>query len=171
MRIHLRAAMLTLLLVGCGTNSSAPAAAGFVNQTEHSDAELWSIWSEAQQSVAQSIDLNPVQQTGSSASPEIVPGDPQALDIKPQQLTVTPEPDVSSAALLAATGIHHTAPTGMIACLQPCDVKYTTAYSRYRPEITRYAASWEWTSSYNSLLEYEFENQILFALGYDMTWR
>jgi hypothetical protein len=167
----LRATLLTMVLLGCGGRSNNPTAIGFINQTQHTDAELWAIWSGAQQSLSQRIDLNPVQQAVSGAAAKMLPGDPRALSIMPQQLTVAPETDVPSAALFAATGIRRTDPTGMIACPQPCNVQYTTAYSRYRPEITRYAASWEWTSSFNSLLEYEFENQILFALGYDMTWR
>lgn len=167
----LRAAVLTIILVGCGGHSTDSAAPGFINQTAHTDAELWAIWSAAQQSVAKSIDLNPVQQAASGALPDILPGDPRALSVMPQQLTVTPEPDVPSAVLFAATGMRRPDPTGLIACPQPCNVRYATAYSRYNPEITRYAASWEWTPSFNILLEYEFENQILFALGYDMTWR
>lgn len=167
----LRAAVLTIMLVGCGGHSTNPVATGFINQTQHTDADLWTIWSAAQQSIANSIDLNPVQQTASGAAAEILPGDPRALNVMPLQLTVTPEPDVSSAALFAATGMVRANPTGMIACPQPCNVRYTTAYSRYNPEITCYAASWEWTPSFSQLLEYEFENQILFALGYDMTWR
>lgn len=60
----------------------------------------------------------------------------------------------------------------MILCPQPCDVRYATAYSRYQPEITQYAASWESRESdFRTILEYEFENQILFALGYDTRWR
>ncbi|HTZ96021.1 MAG TPA: hypothetical protein VMB18_06470 [Terriglobales bacterium] len=168
---NLRAALLTILLLGCGGRSTDSAPAGFINQTQHTDAELWAIWSAAQQSIAETINLNPVQQTLSGASPEVLPGDPRAMSIMPQQLTITPEPDVSSAVLFAATGLHRGNPTGMIACPQPCNVRYSTAYSRYGPEITCYAASWEWTSSFNALIEYEFENQILFALGYDMTWR
>jgi len=168
---RLRTAVLTIILLGCGGHSSDQAATAFINDTSHSDADLWAIWSLAQQSLAQSIDLNPVQQTASNAPSEILPGDPRALTTLPQQLTVASVPDVSSAALLAATGMSRPTPTGMIACPQPCNVQYTTAYSRYRPNSTRYAASWEWTPSFNTLLEYEFENQILFALGYDMTWR
>jgi hypothetical protein len=166
----LRVALLSVMLAACGGRMLSPAA-GFINQTAHSDADLGAIWSAAQHSVAKSIDLNPVQQSISHAPPVIVPGDPRALNVTPQQLTVTPVPDVSSAVLLAATGIQRAQPTGMIACPQPCNVRYTTAYSRYSPEITGYAASWEWTSSFDILLEYEFENQILFTLGYDMTWR
>jgi len=167
----LRAAVLTIILVGCGGHSTDNAAPGFVNQTAHTDTELWAIWSAAQQSLAKSIDLNPVQQTASGAPADVIAGDRRALSVMPQQLTVTPQPDVSSAVLLAATGMRRADPTGMIACPQPCNVEYATAYSRYAPESTRYAASWEQTPSFNILLEYEFENQILFALGYDMTWR
>jgi len=51
-------------------------------------------------------------------------------------------------------------------------VRYTTAYSFYRPELIKYAASWEFAGdNFNVILEYEFENQILNALGYAMTWR
>ena len=168
---HLRATLLTIILLGCGGRSRDSAATGFLNQTHHTDAQLWSIWLAAQQSIAQRIDLNPVQQSLSNASPQVLPGNPRALSISPRQLTVTPAPDVSSDALFAATGVRRGDPTGMIACPQPCNVGYTTAYSRYSPESTRYAASWEETSSFNPLLEYEFENQILFALGYDVAWR
>lgn len=164
-------ALLLMVLLGCGGHSTGPSAAGFINQTEHTDAELWALWSAAQQNLSQRIDLNPVQQVASGASPTILPGDPRALSVIPLQLTVTPEPDVSSAALFAATGMQRADPTGMIACPQPCNARFTSAYSRYAPEITRYAASWEWTPSFTELLQYEFENQILFALGYDMTWR
>ena len=166
----LHAALLTLILLGCG-RSNNPTANGFINQTQHTDAELWAIWSAAQQSLSEQIDLNPVEQTTSGAPPRVLPGDPRALSIQPQQLTVASEADVSSATLFAATGIRRTDPTGMIACPQPCNVQYATAYSRYSPEITRYAASWEPTSNFSTLLQYEFENQILFALGYDMSWR
>lgn len=167
----LLATLITIIFLGCGGHSTGPSAAGFINQTEHTDAELWAIWSAAQQSVSKSIDLNPVQQGASGTAAKILPGDPRAPSVMPEQLTVSPEPDVSSAGLFAATGIRRTDPTGMIACPLPCNVRYTTAYSRFQPETTHYAASWEWTSSFSQLLQYEFENQILFALGYDMTWR
>lgn len=171
MRKKLSATLLTIILLGCGGNPTGPNATGFINQTKHTNAELWAIWSAAQQSVSEQIDLNPVQQTASDAAAQILPGDPRALSIMPQQLIVAPEPDVSSAVLFAATGIRRSDPTGMISCPSPCNVQFAPAYSRYRPEITRYAASWEWTSSFSPMLQYEFENQILFALGYNMTWR
>jgi len=163
--------LLTAVLLACGDRSSMPPA-GFVNQTRHSDACLWAIWAAAQRSVASQVDLNPLQQSAENAPPVILPGDARARNVKPQQLTVAPEPDVSSQALLAATGTLRPNPTGMIACPQPCDARYTPAYSIYRPELTRYAASWESVDAdFDTILEYEFENQILFALGYDMRWR
>jgi hypothetical protein len=144
---------------------------GFVNQTMHSDADLWAMWEAAQQTLANGINLNPLQSV-EDAPPDILPGDPRALGIMPHQLTVAPQPDVSSSVLAAATGLQRANPTGMIACPQPCNVRYTTAYSQYAPPVTRYAASWESSEdNFRDILEYEFENQILFALGYDMRWR
>jgi hypothetical protein len=164
------ALMLATTLTGCG--SSAPAPVGFVNQTQHSDADLWTLWRTAQKSVAESIDLNPLQRVGNNVPAETLPGDSRALRVQPHQLTVTAEPDVSSSALFAATGVYRKDPTGLIACPQPCNVRYATAYSRYQPPVTRYAASWEFAGdNFEVILEYEFENQILFVLGYDMQWR
>jgi len=39
--------ILTLVLAGCGAFPGAPSA-GFVNQTRHTDADLWAIWKAAQ---------------------------------------------------------------------------------------------------------------------------
>ncbi|MGC1435935.1 MAG: hypothetical protein WA847_08590 [Terriglobales bacterium] len=165
--------ILTMVLLGCGGSPHSPVAApGFVNQTKHSDADLQALWAEAQQSVAQQIDLNPLQQLSGKVSPETLPGDARALGVEPRQLLVAAEPDVSSEALFSATGKQRTNPTGLIACPQPCNVRYATAYSFYQPELTKYAASWEFKGdNFNVILEYEFENHILSALGYDMTWR
>jgi len=163
---------LTVILLGCGGSPHSPAPVGFVNQTQHSDADLQAIWAEAQQHVAQQIDLNPLQQLSDNVSPETRPGDPRALSVEPHQLLVAPEPDVSSGTLFAATGQQRSDPTGLIACPRPCNVRYTTAYSLYQPELTKYAASWEFDeNNFSVILEYEFENHILSTLGYDMTWR
>jgi len=90
----------------------------------------------------------------------------------PHQLRVGPEPDVSSGTLLAATGLERPDPTGMIACPKPCNVHYAAAYSLYSRDLTQYAASWEDRgASFTFVLEYEFENQILAALGYSLRWR
>jgi hypothetical protein len=164
--------IVTVVLLGCEGSPRRPLPAGFVNQTQHSNAELQTIWTEAQQSVAQKIDLNPLQRLSNNVPPDTLPGDPRAWSVEPHQLLVKAVPDVSSADLFAATGEHRSDPTGMIACPQPCNVRYTTAYSFYRPELTKYAASWEFAGdNFNVILEYEFENQILNALGYAMTWR
>jgi len=165
--------IFTVVLLGCGGSPHSPVpAVGFVNQTQHSDADLQAIWADAQRSVAQQIDLNPLQQLSNNVHPDTRPGDPRALTEEPHQLLVAGVPDVSPEALFAATGEHRADPTGMIACPQPCNVRYSTAYSFYEPELTKYAASWEFDGdNFDVILEYEFENHILNALGYNMTWR
>jgi hypothetical protein len=143
-----------------------------MNQTQHSGTDLQTIWTEAQHSVALKIDLNPVQRLSNNVPPDLRPGDPRALGVEPHLLLVADELDVSSEVLFAATGAQRADPTGLIACPQPCNVRYSTAYSLYQPELTKYAASWEFAGdNFNVILEYEFENHILSALGYDMTWR
>lgn len=175
MRGRLRVlALMVLLLEGCGGVGAGanPSAVGFVNQTQHTDTELWALWKAAQQNLSQQIDLNPLQRTQSNVPPDILPGDPRVWNIQPQQLVVAARPDVSSAALLAATGTNRPDPTGLIACPQPCNVSYAAAYSLYGPNVSRYASSWEFAgNNFDALVQYEFENHILQALGYDMTWR
>ena len=101
-----------------------------------------------------------------------LPGDPRVWSVSPRQVLVSPQPDVSSAQLYAATGVDHADPTGLIACPQPCNVHFAPAYSLYTKPVSRYAASWESSDhNFGFLLEYEFENHILNALGYDMSWR
>jgi len=162
--------LLTFLLLGCG-NNAVRLPVGFVNETQHSDADLWKIWSAAQNTLAAGIDLNPLQSAAGGA-PDMLPGDPRAVSVQPHKLTVLREADVSSAALAAATGMYRANPTGLIACPQSCKVRYASAYALYQPSAIRYAASWESSeSNFREILEYEFENQILFALGYDVSWR
>jgi hypothetical protein len=80
--------------------------------------------------------------------------------------------DVPSSVVYAATGDFRPDPTGLIACPQPCNVHYAAAYSLFRRPTVRYAASWEPSeSNFDYLLTYEFENQILNELGYEMRWR
>ena len=166
-RILIVACMFSL---GCGSNPAPDI--GFVNQTQHSDAELWALWKTAQQNLSRQIDLNPLEQQFSNATPQILPGDSRALTVSPHQVIVSAQPDISSATLYAATGREHSDPTGLIACPHPCNVNYAPAYSLYAHPTSRYAASWEFAgNNFNQLVEYEFENQILSALGYDMRWR
>ena len=120
MRRRLRAlALMILLTEGCGGGPNA--AKGFVNQTRHTDAELWALWRAAQQSLSQQIDLNPLQRTLSNVPAQILPGDTRAWNISPPQLTVSSRPDVSPPVLFAATGVNRTNPTGLIACPQTCN--------------------------------------------------
>jgi len=172
MKSILFAVGLAAVCLGCGGSPRSSLPVGFVNQTQHSDADLRAIWAEAQQSVAQKIDLNPLQRLSNNVPPDTRPGDARALSVEPHQLSVTAEPDVSSELFFAATGEQRADPTGMIACPKPCNVRYSTAYSLYQPQLTSYAASWEFQGdNFSVILEYEFENHILSALGYDMTWR
>ncbi len=163
--------VLGIILVGCGGQPELPPA-GFVNQTHHSDGELWAIWKAAQETLANEVDMNPLQRQFSGAPADIRPGDARALKVLPHQLRVGSKPDVSASVLLAATGLVRDDPTGLIACPQPCNVRYAAAYSVYRLDLTQYAASWEdHGDSFTFVLEYEFENQILSALGYSLKWR
>jgi len=168
----LRAFFLIVMLVGCGGGSHDYLPAGFRNQTQHTDNDLWAIWTSAQRSVAQRVDLNPLQRLVAHAAPNILPGDPRALHLMPKNILVAAEPDVSSNTLFSNTGVRRTDPTGLIACPQPCNVRYAPAYSFYRQALTKYAASWESEDdNFATILQYEFENHILQALGYDMKWR
>src|SRR2546426_9541032 len=161
-----------LLLCGCGGGLPESLPAGFLNETRHSDEQLWTIWKTAQQILSQRVDLNPLQRSMYDAKADIHPGDSRALQVMPHQLLVSPEVDVTSSTLFAATGTYRADPTGMIACPQPCNVRYAAAYSLYPHQLTKYAASWEFQGdNFSLILQYEFENQILAALGYDLSWR
>ena len=168
----LRAYLLLLVLIGCGGGTLGSAPAGFINQTQHSDAELWTIWQAAQQSLAEQIDLNPLQQTLSGAAPEMRPGDSRARNVEPHQILVAAVPDVAASVIRSETGVARADPTGLIACPQPCNVRFAPAYSFYTEPVTKYAASWdEQSDNFSLILQYEFENHILHALGYDTRWR
>ena len=168
-RVHLLI-ICCVLFSGCGNGPDSDV--GFINETQHSDAQLWNLWKAAQANLSQQIDLNPLQRQFSSVAPNIVPGDSRALNVSPHQLVVSSQPDVPSAALYAATGTNRPDPTGLIVCPQPCNVNYAAAYSLYSRPASHYAASWEFAeNNFNALVQYEFENQILKALGYDMKWR
>jgi hypothetical protein len=155
---------------GCGTRPGADI--GFINETQHSDAQLRSLWKAAQANLSQQIDLNPLQRQFSGVAPDVLPGDSRVMSVSPHQLVVSSQPDVTSSALYAATGTNRADPTGLIVCPQPCNVNYAAAYSLYSRPASHYAASWEFAgNNFDALVQYEFENQILKTLGYDMTWR
>jgi hypothetical protein len=156
-----------VLLSGCGSGPNP--AVRFINRTQHSDAQLSVLWTAAQQNLSQQIDLNPL---ATNVAPNLKPGDARVWSVAPRRLLVSPQADVSSAALYAATGTSRPDPAGLILCPAPCKVNYAAAYSLYAQPTTRYAGSWEFSgSNFDVLEQYEFENQILNALGYDMRWR
>jgi hypothetical protein len=159
------------LLSGCGGDKPVPPL-GFVNHTQHSDAHLGALWQAAQSELSKQIDLNPLQRVLTHVPPQVLPGDPRVWSISPHQLLVSSQPDVSAESLRASTGMDRADPTGLIACPQPCNVHYAPAYSLYVHPVTRYAASWESSeNNFDFLVQYEFENQILKVLGYDVQWR
>jgi hypothetical protein len=145
MRLTSATRLVTTLVVlfssGCGGRPAPPI--GFVNQTQHTDAQLWTLWRTAQQNLSEQIDLNPLEQVFTGAAPHVLPGDTRVWSVSPRQLVVAWQADVSSAEFYAATGNQRPDPTGMIACPQPCNVHYAAAYSLFQKPITRYAASWE----------------------------
>ena len=65
------------------------------------------------------------------------PGDSRALKVQPPQLNVAFQQDVGSAELMAQAGLSQPDPTGLLACPQPCNVRYAAAYSFHGPELTR----------------------------------
>ena len=169
---RLRSLVLLLGLVGCSDGLPDSLPVGFINQTHHADVDLWTTWKKAQQNLAEKIDLNPLQRSAPTVPADIRPGDPRALHSMPHQLRVAAEPDVPSSVLFAVTGVLRPDPTGLIACPQPCNVRYAAGYSWYERRVTKYAASWEFVGdNFAIILQYEFENQILSELGYNMRWR
>jgi len=139
--LHIETLLILLILLGCGGGTLNEQPVGFINQTQQSNAELCVIWQAAQQNLAKQIDLNPLQQTFSGAPGTTLPGDPRALSIQPHQMLVASEPDVTSAALAAATNVERPDPTGLIPCPSPCNVRYAPAYSDFDHPVTKYAAS------------------------------
>jgi hypothetical protein len=160
--------LVVVLLTGCGTSRPV----GFVNETAiHSDAQLMKLWHQAQQDVSKQIYLNPVQHSLYSTPEDLLPGDSRALNFNPRMITVQAFPDLTSAQLLAY-GVDRPEPTGMIVCPQPCDGRVAMAFSTPAKYRTHVAASWEHIEpEWDYIIVYEFENHILYGLGYDMSWR
>jgi hypothetical protein len=96
----------------------------------------------------------------------------RAIIVMPHRLIVAARKDASSAVLVSATSQHRSDPAGLIACPLPRNVRDATAYSFLRNPITNYAGSSEFDDgNFNVILQYQFENQIISALGYGMKWR
>jgi hypothetical protein len=160
--------LLIVLLTGCGATPPI----GFRNETAlHSDAQLMDLWHQAQQNVSQQVYLNPVQHVLYGAPEVLRPGDSRALKFNPRMITVQVVADLTSAQL-SVYGVYLPAPTGMIVCPQPCDQGVAMAFSSPPRRSTHVAASREHNESeWDYIVVYEFENHILYGLGYDISWR
>jgi hypothetical protein len=160
--------LLVTLLTSCGTARPV----GIVNETAfHSDAQLMKLWHQAQQNVSQQVYLNPVQHILYGTPEDLLPGDSRALKFNPRMVTVKVIADLTSAQLLVY-GMNLPAPTGMIVCPQPCDQRVGMAFSNPAQYRTHAAASWERNEpEWDYIIVYEFENHILYGLGYKIPWR
>ena len=160
--------LLAVLLTGCG----APRPVGFVNETAiHSNEQLMELWHQAQQEVAQRVYLNPIQHVLYGAPEHLLPGDSRALHFNPRLIVVKVIPDLTSAQLLAY-GVDRPEPTGMVVCPPQSDERVATAFSIPAAHFTQVAASWEHDESFwQFIMVWEFENHILYGLGYDLSWR
>ena len=162
---------ITLLLLGCGAardTSRRDAPIGFINHTQrHSEAYLNSQWAAAQKSIAMEIWINPLDK-----DPKYLPGDPRVYGVQPHQIAVDAVPDVSPDQLFRETGDVRPDPTGLIRYPQGA-FRFVPAYSTPGAN-TEYAASWENSGNptdFSTIIQYEFENHILAALGYDLSRR
>lgn len=174
-RLLRRLMLLALILAqpGCSTSyNELPI--GFINLTHRtSDAFLLVRWRNAQRAVAMQIDLNPIGRLHGQP-PRYLPGDARAYSVVPRQITVQPVPDLSSEELFLAAGIVRSDPTGFIFCPAPCNVVYDSSYTVFSRRYVAYAASWEFAPDpeiFDQILEYEFQSQILYRLGYDVRER
>src|SRR5207249_11594274 len=91
-RRRLLVVLACLWLAGCAGGFPRGLPTGFINKTQHSDAELWAIWKTAQQELAQEVDLNPLQQSLHDATPDIHPVDPTPLSAVRHHLSVAAQP-------------------------------------------------------------------------------
>lgn len=177
MRTRLQRLLLLFALIlgqgGCGTSYDEQPV-GFVNFTRKStDAYLMVRWRNAQHTIATQIDINPIgRQHGQP--PHYLPGDTRAYNVAPRQIVVQSVSDISSEELFAASGVRRPDPTGFILCPAPCNVEYDSSYTSFSRRYVAYAASWEYNAdpqAFDQILEYEFESQILYRLGYDVSER
>lgn len=165
-----RAALFLLIVVLTGCSTARPV--GFVNETPlHSDAQLMELWRQAQRDLSQEIYLNPIQHLLYGTRENLLPGDSRALNFAPRMITVRAVPDLTSIQLLVY-GMDLPEPTGMIVCPQPCDDRVGAAFSTPVQYRTHVAASWEHNETeWELIMVWEFENHILYGLGYDTYWR
>lgn len=158
-----------LVCAGCGV-----VARGVTNQTGQSSAFLEAQWNAAQEAVAtRYLILNPIALNAGETVMQISHPEPRARKIAFEGLTIAAVPDLTPEQYFTISGFTAAAPTGEILCPAPCNVVFARSYSRFGTGVF-YAHKWdfpEWRSVLEPLLIYEFETQILFRLGYDVSWR
>jgi hypothetical protein len=158
--------ILLLLLASCGGGSWGGSGARFVNRTGLAEAEFQALaeqkWKQAQAILAaQTIDLHAATP---ERGPSIVPADARALQLEPHNVEVQSEPDVAAQQinnLPNCVRCPYEDPTGLI----PCRVGFCQAYLRNLCTIVVPESKPE------NMGQYEMENCILWALGYDVSGR
>jgi hypothetical protein len=159
-----------LLGIGCGGSmgsfqgrSSAPTASclsGFINQTGLPTSALLAQWTRAQNSIA----VNGVYLDAAIHNPPThLVVDARAMNTQPNCITVISVPDIPVAQLPPAYAqAGYTDPSGVI----QCSGLYVHSCVYIGSKTVYTASSIEGTAP-----EYEFENLILAALGYDLSGR
>jgi hypothetical protein len=122
--------MLCVVLFGGFGGSPAPAS-GFVNHTQHSDAQLWALGRARPADTLATNRSEPVAAHRERRVSQYFAGRSAGLGGQPRQIEVSSAPDVASAVLYAATGASRADPTGLISCPTPRNVNYAPAYSVY----------------------------------------
>ena len=150
MRRNLLVVVLEMVLGGCGGQPEPPPV-GFVNQTHHSDTELWTIWKVAQ---VRGFPPEPPATVVLREPADIRRGDARALKVQPHRW------GRQARCLLNCVDGGDRPGSGQPYRHDrlPCNVRYAAAYSESDSrDLTQYAASWEdqgdsftfvsWTSS------------------------
>lgn len=167
-----------LVLAGCGVPTGSSGPIGFVNETKgaFTDAELMAMWDAAQASIATGpTQINPREGVfHQGALARFIPGDPKALKVEPRQMRITAKPDVLAAVLnemFPGNDTPFTDPTHMILCPTTCRVENSVAGAYTLPGVgVDYAESTP-REDLIKILTYEFQNQILYMLHYDVKYR
>jgi hypothetical protein len=141
--------LVLLLALGCGDPL-----VGFVNRTPQSTAFLWEQWQAAQNEIAHNSTALNLSEPSTPTC--FIPPDPQALTMEPHGLLVESVPDDGM---------------GEIMCPPGCDVGLTAAYSIPGQGVFYAASLNSEATQLGYALKWEFENQILFSLGYDVKYR
>ncbi len=166
----LAGAVLLAALAGCG-GGRFPKPNNLTTGDSFSDPRLQSLWEQAQQSIAtQQFDLNAALiMEGRNANHAWRTPDERALKVSPKGITITAIPDIPLAQLrVEVPKIADTCkadPCGIIKAPEGASASYCRSWEQ--GESIYVAASLQ----YAAVLEWEFENYILWRLGYNVGGR